>query len=130
MLPQGATETSKHEPKGRSDAFTFQSVSINGAAQARPVGVNRKFANLSRKAEVHKNQKATKPGCATTHYPQNASSAGKLATPIDAPRKTPTSEKSSITSADRPSGLRMPSPKLGFFDAVCDYNDVVFLLMM
>ena len=112
MFPQDANGAIKLEPNETSVPFTFQSISTKGSAQPKPAGVNKRFAKVSGKTEVNKSQKAIFP-FTTTYHPQHVSPTAK---PV-------TLEKPGMVSRDKPSGLRMPSPKLGFFDMVCGYNN-------
>ena len=112
MFPQDANGAIKQEQKETSVSFTFQSISTKGSSQPKPAGVNKRLVKVSGKTEVNKNQKSTFP-FTTAYRRQHVSSTAK---PV-------TVEKSDMMNTDRPSGLRMPSPKLGFFDMVRGYNN-------
>ena len=107
-------------PSRRSVTFASESVSIKGTSHPKPGTLNSKSFSLSGKAEEGKKQKLP---FTAIHRPQSASTAAKIATSTNTTKKPSHLEKPGMLSRDKPSGLRMPSPKLGFFDMVCGYNN-------
>ena len=102
------------EPSRRSVTFASESISIKGTSHPKPRTLNSKSFSLSGKAEGGKMQKLP---FTAIYRSQSASTAAKITTSTNI-RKPSHLEKPGMVSRDKPSGLRMPSPKLGFFDSV------------
>lgn len=103
------------EPSRKSVTFACESISIKGGSHPKHVITNNKLFSGSGKAEVSKKLKLP---FAMGHRAQASHTTMKMASSTDAVRRSSHVENPEIVSRDKPSGLRMPSPKLGFFDAV------------
>jgi hypothetical protein len=103
------------EPSRKSVTFACESISIKGGSHPKHVIINNKLFNGAGKAEA---SKKLKPSFTVGHRAQAAPTTVKMASSTDAPRRSSQVENQEVVSSDKPSGLRMPSPKLGFFDAV------------